>query len=197
MRRWPVVLAVLSVAAGAGCASTATPPEPSGPAGEPTAAERSPVALSVTAPTGDTRRATITLRGRVTAGSEVRAKGRRAVTVGRRFRARVGLHLGVNRIRVVAHKPGWRPARETVRVTRKPPLPPPPTPTPTVDPTPTPTPESSCDPSYEGACLDPDAADYDCEGGSGDGPEYTGTVRVVGDDHFDLDRDADGVACDA
>jgi len=52
-----------------------------------------------------------------------------------------------------------------------------------------------CDPSYEGACLDPSAADYDCEGGSGDGPEYTGTVTVVGDDHFGLDRDGDGVGC--
>jgi hypothetical protein len=55
---------------------------------------------------------------------------------------------------------------------------------------------SDCDPSYEGACLNPAAADYDCEGGSGDGPEYTGTVTVVGDDHFGLDRDGDGVACE-
>ena len=49
--------------------------------------------------------------------------------------------------------------------------------------------------AYEGACLDPSAADYDCEGGSGDGPDYTGTVTVVGDDHFGLDRDGDGVGC--
>jgi hypothetical protein len=53
-----------------------------------------------------------------------------------------------------------------------------------------------CDPNYAGACLQPDASDYDCEGGSGDGSEYTGEVRVVGDDHYDLDRDGDGVACD-
>jgi hypothetical protein len=53
-----------------------------------------------------------------------------------------------------------------------------------------------CDPNYAGACLRPDASDYDCEGGSGDGPYYTGEVRVVGDDHYDLDRDGDGVACD-
>jgi hypothetical protein len=52
-----------------------------------------------------------------------------------------------------------------------------------------------CDPNYEGACLDPAASDYDCDGGSGDGPEYTGTVTVVGDDHFGLDRDEDGVGC--
>jgi len=57
-------------------------------------------------------------------------------------------------------------------------------------------PSSDCDASYTGACLDSNAGDYDCEGGSGDGPEYTGTVNVVGDDHFDLDRDGDGVGCD-
>jgi hypothetical protein len=55
---------------------------------------------------------------------------------------------------------------------------------------------SDCDPNYEGACLDPNAYDYDCEGGSGDGPEYTGPVEVVGDDPYDLDRDGDGVGCD-
>jgi hypothetical protein len=54
-----------------------------------------------------------------------------------------------------------------------------------------------CDPNYAGACLDPNSSDYDCEGGSGDGPDYTGTVRVVGDDPYDLDRDGDKVACDA
>ena len=53
-----------------------------------------------------------------------------------------------------------------------------------------------CDPNYEGACLDPNSSDYDCEGGSGDGPDYTGTVDVVGDDPYDLDRDGDGIACD-
>jgi hypothetical protein len=56
--------------------------------------------------------------------------------------------------------------------------------------------QSDCDPNYKGACLDPNASDYDCEGGSGDGPEYTGTVTVVGDDHYDLNRDDDNVACD-
>jgi hypothetical protein len=54
----------------------------------------------------------------------------------------------------------------------------------------------NCDPNYSGACLDPNSLDYDCEGGSGDGPDYTGRVEVVGDDHFDLDRDGDGVACE-
>ena len=55
---------------------------------------------------------------------------------------------------------------------------------------------SECDPNYTGACLDPAAYDYDCEGGSGDGPEYTGTVTVVGEDHFGLDSDSDGTGCE-
>jgi hypothetical protein len=55
---------------------------------------------------------------------------------------------------------------------------------------------AGCHPSYEGACLDPNSLDYDCEGGSGNGPDYTGPVRVVGDDPFDLDRDGDGEACE-
>jgi hypothetical protein len=56
-------------------------------------------------------------------------------------------------------------------------------------------PKRNCDSNYSG-CLDPNASDYDCAGGSGDGPRYTGEVRVYGDDHFDLDRDGDGIACD-
>ena len=51
-------------------------------------------------------------------------------------------------------------------------------------------------PDYAGACLVPDASDYDCAGGCGDGPRYTGEVVVVGDDHFGLDRDGDGIGCD-
>jgi FKBP-type peptidyl-prolyl cis-trans isomerase len=55
---------------------------------------------------------------------------------------------------------------------------------------------SECDPNYSGACLDPYASDYDCEGGSGNGPEYTGTVTVVGEDHYGLDADSDGTGCE-
>jgi len=54
-----------------------------------------------------------------------------------------------------------------------------------------------CEPNYVGACLDPNASDYDCEGGSGDGPMYTGTVTVVGEDHYGLDSDSDGTGCEA
>jgi hypothetical protein len=57
--------------------------------------------------------------------------------------------------------------------------------------------ESSCDPNYSGACLDPAASDYDCEGGSGNGPYYTGTVTVIGEDHYGLDADGDGTGCES
>jgi hypothetical protein len=53
-----------------------------------------------------------------------------------------------------------------------------------------------CDSNYAGACLDPSSIDYDCEGGTGDGPDYTGQVEVIGDDHYGLDRDGDGTGCD-
>ena len=61
---------------------------------------------------------------------------------------------------------------------------------------PAPEESSGCDPNYEGACLNPSASDYDCEGGTGDGPEYTGEVMVIGEDHFGLDADGDGVGCE-
>jgi len=56
---------------------------------------------------------------------------------------------------------------------------------------------AECDPNYAGACLDPTASDYDCEGGSGDGPYYTGEVIVVGSDPYGLDSDSDGTGCEA
>jgi hypothetical protein len=52
-----------------------------------------------------------------------------------------------------------------------------------------------CDPNYSG-CLDPNAVDYDCEGGSGDGPLYTGEVEVLGVDHYGLDEEGDGIGCE-
>lgn len=54
-------------------------------------------------------------------------------------------------------------------------------------------PSSGCD--YD-PCLAP-ASDYDCAGGSGDGPAYTGYVRVIGGDPYDLDSDGDGVGCES
>jgi len=54
-----------------------------------------------------------------------------------------------------------------------------------------------CHPSYEGECLDPSLYDYDCASGTGDGPGYVyTTVRVVGPDEYDLDRNRDGLGCE-
>lgn len=52
----------------------------------------------------------------------------------------------------------------------------------------------NCDPNYSG-CV-PIASDVDCVGGSGNGPAYTGMVRVIGSDIYDLDRDGNGWACE-
>ncbi|ADB52345.1 excalibur calcium-binding domain-containing protein [Conexibacter woesei] len=54
-----------------------------------------------------------------------------------------------------------------------------------------------CDPNYRGRCLRPGVSDYDCAGGSGNGPYYvSGPFRVVGSDRHRLDADGDGIACE-
>jgi hypothetical protein len=53
-----------------------------------------------------------------------------------------------------------------------------------------------CHPSYKLKCLKPNAYDYDCIGGRGNGPLYTGLVKVVGPDVFRLDADHDGWGCE-
>lgn len=73
----------------------------------------------------------------------------------------------------------------------------PPAPEPQPEPKPEPEPEdnsSNCTAGYS-PCLPP-ASDYDCEGGSGDGPKYTGYVTVTGSDPYGLDSDGDGVGCE-
>lgn len=56
---------------------------------------------------------------------------------------------------------------------------------------------TNCHPSYAGACLLIGQGDYDCAGGSGNGPNYVaGPIQVVGPDEFDLDRNGDGIACE-
>lgn len=54
---------------------------------------------------------------------------------------------------------------------------------------------SGCHPGYSG-CLMMNTGDYDCAGGSGNGPNYIGTVQVYGSDPFDLDRDGNGWGCE-
>jgi uncharacterized membrane-anchored protein YhcB (DUF1043 family) len=56
--------------------------------------------------------------------------------------------------------------------------------------------EGNCTPGYS-PCLAP-ASDYDCAGGTGDGPKYAqGPIQVTGSDPYDLDSDNDGVACES
>jgi hypothetical protein len=53
----------------------------------------------------------------------------------------------------------------------------------------------NCTPGYS-PCLTP-ASDYDCAGGSGDGPEYAvGPIYVTGSDPYGLDSEGDGIACE-
>jgi PASTA domain len=68
----------------------------------------------------------------------------------------------------------------------------PPAPPPTTAP-------SNCDPAYPDVCLHVGVGDYDCSGGSGNGPNYVeGPVRVLPPDPFDLDgNDNDGLGCES
>jgi hypothetical protein len=60
---------------------------------------------------------------------------------------------------------------------------------------------TNCDPNYlvtGGPCLQDGIGDYDCYGGSGNGPNYTpqgATIKVVGADVFGLDGNHDGYGC--
>jgi hypothetical protein len=56
---------------------------------------------------------------------------------------------------------------------------------------------SNCDPAYPDACLHDGIGDYDCAGGSGNGPNYVdGPITVRAPDPFGLDSDNDGVGCE-
>jgi outer membrane biosynthesis protein TonB len=72
-----------------------------------------------------------------------------------------------------------------------------PTPKPAPKPVPKPAP-STCDPSYPGVCLKDGIGDYDCAGGSGNGPNYvSGPIKVLSPDPFGLDgNDNDGIGCE-
>ena len=62
-------------------------------------------------------------------------------------------------------------------------------------PPPPPPPGSDCHSSYD-PCV-PITSDVDCEGGGGNGPVYTGPVRVIGPDEYGLDSDGNGLGCEA
>jgi micrococcal nuclease len=61
---------------------------------------------------------------------------------------------------------------------------------------PTTTEASNCHPSYEGQCVPVGVSVVDFLGGTGDGPYYTGRVKVVGPDVYRLDHDNDGIGCE-
>jgi PASTA domain len=65
-------------------------------------------------------------------------------------------------------------------------------------PAPTTPPPANCAPGYS-PCLPQGPSDYDCSGGSGNGPAYTKpgvTYRVTGSDPYGLDTDNDGYGCE-
>jgi hypothetical protein len=97
--------------------------------------------------------------------------GQEAEVSGGGFEGQVSLDLGPNQINVEARQDGFEPARETVTITREEPAPEP-EPLPEAEPEPVPQPSETvwCDPDYEGACLDPNSPDYDCEGAAGTAP---------------------------
>jgi hypothetical protein len=79
------------------------------------------------------------------------------------------------------------PGRSVKVVVAKKPPPPPPSPPP------------NCTPGYSPCLVDHGGADYDCAGGSGNGPYYTKpgvTYRVTGYDPYALDSDNDGYGCE-
>jgi hypothetical protein len=89
--------------------------------------------------------------------------------------------------------PTTLPPPTTTVVVAPPPTPLAPPPTFAAAPAATPAP-ANCHPSYR-PCV-PIVSDVDCRGGSGNGPEYTGRVEVIGPDEYDLDRDGDGIGCE-
>jgi hypothetical protein len=60
-------------------------------------------------------------------------------------------------------------------------------------------PPTNCTPGYSPCLIYHGGADYDCSGGSGNGPYYTApgvTYRVTGSDPYGLDSDGDGYGCE-
>ena len=87
------------------------------------------------------------------------------------------------------HKATTKPAPRTTVRTARPPKPAPPTTSAA--------PVQNCDSAYPDVCLHDGIGDYDCAGGSGNGPNYVdGPIRVLPPDPFGLDRDGDGTGCE-
>jgi Glucodextranase, domain B len=194
---WRSVLVVVLLGA-QGCGATSSRSVAAGAAAHAAVAGKRHVKLVVERPRSGavTRRSSIVVSGRATTRSRVSLAGRAVRARRGRFHIRVHLRVGRNVVRVVARMAARHAKRVRVVIRRRRAAP---VPVATALPTPTPTPTPTapaCDPNYAGACLNPNSPDYDCAGGSGDGPDYTGPVQVVGDDRYGLDRDGDGYACE-
>ena len=204
-RRWIVGLAAVSVVLGVAAVANGaggTSPQVASTARPATSESLPPVTVTTTTipPTTTTAAPTTTIATvEVPELVGMRLADAKAQLAGRGLRARVtyrstsrypaGMVLSQSRRTGAGVLPD---SRITMVVAKAPP--PPPT---TAPPPPTTTPARNCDPSYPDVCLDPDAVDYDCAGGSGDGPRYvSGPIRVRPPDPFDLDREGDGWGCE-
>ena len=173
--------------------------DPAGIAAQPTPAPTTVAPAATTAPTATTAAPTTSPKVEVPrlVGMKLASARQRLATNGLKLRvryrptARFAAGTVISQSRRVGA--GVAPSSAITLVIAKA-LPPPPTTQPPPPPT---TSARNCHPSYEGACLDPTASDYDCAGGSGNGPKYVqGPVKVRPPDPFDLDADADGLGCE-
>jgi PASTA domain len=199
-RRWYVIVAAALVALGAVALGDDDPGGTAGPAAQPPPSFTLPtvattVAVSSTAP--PTTIATVEVPELVgmrltdarAALAERELQGTIRYQTTSRFRA--GTVISQSRGPGASVRPDSRIALVVAEA------PPPPATRTTTPPPPPPAPAGDCDPSYPDVCLDPAAEDYDCAGGSGNGPEYVdGPIRVRPPDPFDLDRDGDGSGCE-
>jgi hypothetical protein len=202
-RRWIVGLAAVSVVLGVvaiGNGGDGTTPEVASTMPAATSDPLPPVTTTTTWPTTTTSPPTTTIATvEVPKLVGMRLTSAKAALADRGLRARVtyrstasapaGTVISQSRRTGAGVLPD---SRITMVVAKAPP--PPPT---TAPPPPTTRPARNCDPSYPDVCLDPNAVDYDCAGGSGNGPRYvSGPIRVRPPDPFDLDREGDGWGCE-
>ena len=126
--------------------------------------------------------------------------------------ANEGQVSGVNQVSIESQAPSNQPSPSLSSSPSPSPFPSP-TPielgTPILKPSPSPTAQniqasptnqpvnSNCEPAYPDVCIPKGSADYDCAGGSGNGPNYIkGPITVLSPDPYDLDRDHDGIGCE-
>jgi hypothetical protein len=200
-RRWLLVLpAAALVTMGAVAAALTTDPDAGAGSAAPSTTSVAPATVATTTPpTTSTAPPTTVATVEVPRLVGMELAGAKEALADRGLRARIryrstarhpaGTVIAQSRRSGAAVLPD---SRVTLVVAKAPP--PPPT---TAPPPPSTAPARDCDPSYPDVCLDPGAVDYDCAGGSGDGPRYVeGPIRVRSPDPFDLDREGDGWGCE-